>query len=331
MLYFARQIKHIPTPLCGLALALVSLGQCVDDRLILNGVLANSTAGVAVILLSLVFIKFAFSPARFIDDLKHPVVSSVMPTAAMCLMVVASTLATRYEQLGLNLWYLGLSLHMIFLGLFVVFRLPKFQIQHLVPSWFIPPIGIVVAAVTCPGEAQVAVAKNIVIFGLLAYVVMLIPVLYRLIFVDSLPDAAKPTIAVLAAPASLTLAGYLTVFEQPNMWLVEMLMAVALLMTVLVYSAFIHLCRLPFSPGRAAFTFPMVIGAVALYKCAAAFATLDANNAHLIYKIADIELVGAVIMVSYVALGYLKALQKNLQQARFIKAQAANLTQAEAN
>lgn len=323
MLLFARQIKHIPTPLCGLALALVSLGQCLDDRLGLQGVVANTAAAIAVILLSLVLLKFVFSPLRFIDDLKHPVVSSVMPTAAMCLMVIANTIGAQHPQLGLNVWYLGLSLHIVFLGLFLLFRLPVFQIQHLVPSWFIPPIGIVVAAVTCPGEAQLAIAKNIVILGLLAYVLMLIPVLYRLIFVDSLPDAAKPTIAVLAAPASLTLAGYLTVFEQPDVWLVEMLMAVALLMTLLVYSAFIHLCRLPFSPGRAAFTFPMVIGAVALYKCAAVFATLNQNQAELIYKIADLELIVACIMVSYVAAGYLKAMLKGLQQARVIQAQAA--------
>ena len=50
------------------------------------------------------------------------------------------------------------------------------------------------------------------------------------------------------------------------MLLVAVLLGIAVLMTGIIYLAFIKLLRLPFSPGYAAFTFPLVIGATALFK-----------------------------------------------------------------
>jgi tellurite resistance protein TehA-like permease len=92
--------------------------------------------------------------------------------------------------------------------------------------------------------------------------------IYRLVFCESVPDAAKPTIAIMAAPASLSLAGYLTVTQDPSPVLVALLFGIAILMTVVIYAAFFHLLRLPFGPAYAAFIFPMVIGATALFKMA---------------------------------------------------------------
>ena len=52
------------------------------------------------------------------------------------------------------------------------------------------------------------------------------------------------------------------------MLICAVLLGIALLMTMVIYCAFFRLMRLPFSPGYAAFTFPMAIGATALYKMA---------------------------------------------------------------
>jgi len=79
------------------------------------------------------------------------------------------------------------------------------------------------------------------------YGLMLPLMLYRLIFSHEVPDAAKPTIAILAAPASLSLAGYLTVSQDPSLLLVAVLLGIAVLMTGIIYLAFIKLLRLPFS------------------------------------------------------------------------------------
>lgn len=64
--------------------------------------------------------------------------------------------------------------------------------------------------------------------------------------------------------------------------------------------------KLPFSPGYAAFTFPMVIGATALFKTSHWMSTMEVltQYAHQIQFLAVIELVVATLIVAYVGLRY---------------------------
>ena len=118
----------------------------------------------------------------------------------------------------------------------------------MVPSWFVPPIGIIVADVSFSGNPVLEpVANATLVFGLLVYAVMLPIMVYRLIFSHEVPDAAKPTIAIMAAPASLSLAGYLTVTASPSPVIIGLLFGIAVLMTFIIYMAFFKLLRLPFS------------------------------------------------------------------------------------
>ena len=135
---------------------------------------------------------------------------------------------------------------------------------------------------------------------------MLPLMIYRLIFSGEVPDAAKPTIAIMAAPASLSLAGYLTVAENPSPLIVAVLLGIAVMMTAVIYVSFFHLMRLPFSPGYAAFTFPMVIGATALYKTAAWMASVNVKPEYVeqLETLAFIELIVATGVVIYVAAHY---------------------------
>ena len=172
----------------------------------------------------------------------------------------------------------------------------------MVPSWFVPPIGIVVADVTFPEVAVLLpFAKVLFWMGAAAYAVLLPLMIYRLFFLPEVPNGAKPTIAILAAPASLLLAGYLTVEKDPSLLLVALLFGIAILMTVVIYFAFWRLLRLQFSPGYAAFTFPMAIGATALYKLSNLVAGFPGalHYAHQIRFLAHVEVtVAAVVMPS---------------------------------
>ncbi|MBO0216548.1 C4-dicarboxylate ABC transporter, partial [Vibrio sp. Vb2880] len=85
---------------------------------------------------------------------------------------------------------------------------------------------------------------------------------------------------------------------------------IAVLMTATIYLAFFKLLRLPFSPGYAAFTFPMVIGATALFKMAN-WMELQGLAAHYVQQVrglASLELIVATFVVSYVALQYINNL-----------------------
>ena len=212
-----------------------------------------------------------------------------------------------FSMLGDMLWLAAVGLHIIFLVSFVYHRAKEFELHHMVPSWFVPPVGIIVADVSFSGNPDLLfIANGTLLFGMLAYAVMLPMMIYRFMFTHQVPDAAKPTLAIMAAPASLSLAGYLTVVSQPSPVIVGLLFGIGVLMTAIIYLAFFKLLRLPFSPGYAAFTFPMAIGSTALFKLANWMQTsgLDSQYVHQIHMLAGFELIVATGVIAYVAIRY---------------------------
>ncbi|MCW8331301.1 TDT family transporter [Photobacterium sp. SDRW27] len=302
-----KKVAGAPTPMAGLALGIASLGWCWENGADLHGYGQLMGAAIASVLLSILLIKFLCHPKLLWNDLTHPVVGSVVPTFAMGIMVVSNAVGQFAPDAGQALWLFAVILHLIFLVLFAYHRVVDFELHHMVPSWFVPPIGIIVADVSFPGGVLLPIAEGALYFGMAVYAVMLPVMIYRLIFSHEIPDAAKPTIAIMAAPASLSLAGYLTVMQEPSPVVIGLLVGIAVLMTFVIYVAFYRLLRLPFSPGYAAFTFPMVISVTALFKVVAwmsgfGFAAHYINQVH---ALATIELYVATAVVSYVALRYL--------------------------
>lgn len=298
-----HRFAHVPTPMAGLALGIASLGWSWENAGNFAGSAQAIGAVIAAVLLLILATKFVLHPQLLAQDLAHPVIGSVVPTFAMATMVVSKAVG---GNLGAGLWLFAVALHLVFLVTFAWYRLKDFKLVHMVPSWFVPPIGIIVADVASPGGAFAPLAQVLLWFGIICYAVMLPMMLYRLIFCERVPDAAKPTLAIMAAPASLCLAGYLTVTAEPAPLLVAILLGIAVLMTAVIYLAFIRLLRLPFSPGCAAFTFPMVIGATALFKTATLAQTLglDAATINQLTWLAEGELMIATVIVTYVALRF---------------------------
>lgn len=306
--YTKQKIAGAPTPMAGLALGIASLGWCWENALPLNGYAQWISAAIASVLLLVLAVKFLLHPAILWNELAHPVVGSVAPTFAMGTMVVSSSIGHFYRAAGDSLWLAAVAIHIIFLISFIYHRAKDFELHHMVPSWFVPPVGLIVADVSFSGSASLAsVAHWVLMFGLVSYAIMLPIMIYRLIFSHEVPDAAKPTIAIMAAPASLSLAGYLTVTASPSPVIIALLFGIAVLMTSVIYMAFFKLMRLPFSPGYAAFTFPMVIGATALFKTANWMLSqgVAANYVYQVRTLAIVELVIATFVVIYVAIHYL--------------------------
>lgn len=77
-------------------------------------------------------------------------------------------------------------------------------------------------------------------------------------------------------------------------------------MTLIVYVALLHLLRLPFTPGFAALTFPLAIGATALFKVQAFFIdwALPGDIILQVQTLARIELAIATVVIGYVAVRY---------------------------
>lgn len=309
MMTLCQRLQTAPTPMAGLALGISSLGWSWESFAPLGGMAQLAGAIVAAILLLILGAKFVLHPRLLRTDLAHPVVGSVVPTFAMALMVVSKAAGEwLVPAVGVTLWLVAVALHLSFLVAFVVHRASAFELHHMVPAWFVPPVGIIVADVAFPGVAALhPLAVSLLYLGMGLYAILLPVMIYRLIFADEIPDPAKPTIAIMAAPASLSLAGYLTVVETPSPLLIALLGGIAVLMTLIIYLAFFKLLRLPYSPGYAAFTFPMVIGATALSKTTG-WMQLQGFSSHdiaIVHGLATLEVIVATGIVGYVAVRYL--------------------------
>lgn len=296
----------LPTALAGLALGIASLGWCWENALDLKGNGQLIGAIIATFLLIMLLIKFVLHPILIKADLQHHVTGSVIPTFTMAIMIVANNLAPTYLVSALNIWCAAIAIHLVFLAVFIYYRIKSLHFEQMLPSWFIPPVGIVVAVVTFPGGALKPMAEWLMNFGLISYAILLPIMLIRLVFGEVIKDAEKPTMAVLAAPASLCLSGYLTITNSPSLLIVSLLTVLALAMTAFIYMMLFTFLRLPFSPAFSSFTFPLVIGAMALFKTHAYLLTqrVDDIITNALLTLAMLELVVATAMVVYVSIRY---------------------------
>ncbi len=303
---FRSRIGQVPTSLAGLALAIASLagawGLLIPTQAQLFLLLLTP---VALSLVGLVILKYAFNPSLIHEDLSHQLVSSVMPTVAMATMVISANLSHWLPSFSRALWVTALFTHMVLFVAFIHYRIKDFHISNMVPSWFIPPIGIVVSCVTSPAVNFTHMVKPLFVFGISSYGILLPLMFYRLVFHERIPEIAKPTFAIMAAPASMTLAGYLTISKEPNLFLVATLTPIAILMTMTVWVAMVRLMRLRFSPSFTSFTFPMVIGAIALLKLENLLSSLPNGTLpdypqKFLHNLAILELIVATCVVLYV-------------------------------
>ncbi|QUM75860.1 TDT family transporter [Moritella sp. 24] len=303
--------KLLPTPAAGLALGISSLGALWESEYGFHGYIKIVTAIIAAVILISLLLRFIIHPKTLWNDLSHHVVGSVVPTFAMGTMVVSNSLFSSYPVVSTGIWLTAIAVHLVFLVLFLYHRFQDMQLHHMVPSWFVPPIGLVVAVFTCPQPEQFqSICYAILAFGIVNYALLLPVMLNRLIFGDKIQAGAKPSIAILAAPASLCLTGYLDFMSQPSPIIVAVLLGIALLMTVVTYMALLHLARLTFNPGFAAFTFPLVISAKALYSVGDWFERIGIASHYIsqLHTVALFELLATTAVVTWVAVCYLKCL-----------------------
>lgn len=288
------KLTDYPTPFAGVSLGVIGISAfwgAIDIGAI-----------IAACLLLPIIIKFISHPKLLVQDLKHPTVGSVIPTMAMSMMLMSQAIRLFLPITAITLWLIAVILHIIFFSVFTYHRLRDWKIDHVVPSWFVPPIGIVVACLTVPTQSLTPLAHILLYFGIISYTIMLPLVIYRLSLGSKIEDARKPTLAILAAPASLTLAGYFAIVASPNMLLVLILFSIAIVMTISVYIMLFHMLRLSFSPAFAAFTFPLAISATAMMKMSQWTITQVSlyHYAKYFHAIALIEGVLATLVISYV-------------------------------
>ena len=305
------KINKMPLALTGLALG---VGGIFNAWTIFTGIkyFAYIGALISSILILTIITKIFSSFGAFLNDLEHPVSGSTIPTLDMAVMIISSSVVQFVKPLGVAMWFTAIAVHVIFAFTFLAHRINLKDLHHILPSWFVPPVGIVVAAVTGTNMGFPQVSQVIVYIGTVLYIILFPFIFYRIIFHDPLADDRFPAFAVMGAPANLCLCGYLSAFTDYNIALLNFLLALGLFTTFKVYLSLIRAFRIKFIPLFAAYTFPLAVGAQALLKYANYSKSINGEYAHIWSAIAIFELIIASMMIIYVFINMMFFVHNNV-------------------
>jgi len=254
-------IKKTPTPIAGLMLAFAATGNLMGSY---GNNIRNLFGIVSFIIFMFIVIKNLMNPNSLKEELKNPVVASIIPTFFMGGMLL-STYAKPYIGTGaFMIWVVFVILHLSMIVFYTKSFLLDFKIQKIFPSIFIVYVGIVVASVTAPAYGMNVLGRGLFWLGLVSYLVLLPIVGYRAVKIKGIPEPALPTLVIFAAPASLCLAGYMSSFSEKSVSMIIFLVTLSLAMYLLVLTLLPKLLKLKFYPSYSAFTFPLVISAIAM-------------------------------------------------------------------
>lgn len=209
----------MPAPLFGAALGLTGLSlawQRAEDMAILR---ADGVSAVLLILAGMVSllifagysVKLARRPDAVREDMLHAARFTSLGAAPMTLMLLPAGALPYFSQppAGPNLiWLFGALVHLGLAG-WLIARWVRVRpsLCDVTPAWFVPLVGMAVAASAGGDLGYTALATGITLAGSLAWIALLPFVIRRLAKGPALPDALVPTIFVLVAPPALVALG----------------------------------------------------------------------------------------------------------------------------
>mgnify|MGYP001260364754 CR=1 FL=1 len=304
-------LKHYPTPASGLALGILSISGFwaffIANPIIAHG-FVTILGTISLILLIPTIIKLLIIPKELSNALKKPSVSCILPTISMSLMLISHAFNGLGILFSSTCWLIAIAVHAMLLMFFILYRAKDFQSKDVEPSWFIPPVGMAVACLTTPNNDLLLVSQGICLLTAIGYIIIFSVIVKEFIKNTFKTNAAHPASAVLAAPASLLLAGYLSISHEPQPLFIIILYTTAIIKTSTVYLLTPKLIRLPFHPSCACLTFPLAISAIASLKVSQWMLSLHAlaGYSHLIELLAIIQGIACSYIITLIFIRYIR-------------------------
>jgi len=221
----------------------------------------------------------------------------------MGIILLATYIKPYHNVIAYVVWITGIILHITLVLFFTLKYVKNFNIKQVFPSWFIVYVGVAVAAVTGKAFNQ-TVGVYCFWFAFICYLILLFVVCKRVFIVKEIPEPATPLTIIFAAPASLCLAGYLNVMDSKNLGLFWLLLLLSQGFYLFALVKLVGLLKLKFYPSYTAYTFPLVISALAL-KLSVTFMIAKNISVGILPILVKVEEFIAVVMVFYVLFRYL--------------------------
>lgn len=296
-------IRNLPTPIAGLALGSAALGNLLQPYSSSLQLLFNLLSLIIIVLLT---IKFVLGFDKLNKEMENPVVATVLATYPMTIMLLASFSKKYIGIFSVPIWIIG-----IFLDFCVVyyaiynFIIKERHISKIYPTWFITFVGPAVVTVTAINYNLETLGLIYFYFSYINYLVLLPFVLYRVYKYKHYKDGDYPTITVFSAPGGLLLASYMIGVTQKSNIILAILIPLTILLFIFVLIQLPYLLKRKFYPSFSAFTFPLVICAIAFQKTGIYYQIAEFSILNILIHLTELL---AIIIVIYVWYGFIKNL-----------------------
>ena len=296
-------IRNLPTPIAGLALGSVALGNLLQPY---SPTLQLLFSLLSLIIIALLTIKFVLGFDNLKKEMENPVVATVLATYPMSIMLLASFSKKYIGLLSMPVWIIG-----IFLDFCVVcyaiynFIIKERHINNIYPTWFITFVGPAVVTVTAINYNLETLGLIYFYFSYINYLVLLPFVLYRVYKYKHYKDGDYPTITVFSAPGGLLLASYMIGVTQKSNIILAILIPLTILLFIFVLIQLPYLLKRKFYPSFSAFTFPLVICAISFQKTGIFYQITEFSILNILIHLSELL---AIIIIIYVWYGFIKNL-----------------------
>ena len=296
-------IEKIPLPICGVILALFSLGNLLNDT---HPLLKAICATVGMIFLILIISKLILYPEKIKADFQNPILTSNSGTFSMSLMLLSTYLSPFMPNIAFGIWILGVALHILLMIYFTYhFIIHNFNILTVYPSYWIVYVGITMGAITAHAHNLEEIGIIFFIVGFIAMILTMPLIIYRYIKYTDIPNGNKPLICIFTAVLSILIVGYINSFNTISNEFLIVMYIFACILYIFAFVKFIEYRNLEFYPSFAAFSFPFVISGLATKGV---ISKIGPNI--ILNNILNIETVIATVIVAYVLMKYIKFLSR---------------------
>ena len=296
-------IEKIPLPICGVILALFSLGNLLNDT---HPLLKAICAALGMIFLILIISKLILYPEKIKADFQNPILTSNSGTFSMSLMLLSTYLSPFIPNIAFGVWILGVALHILLMIYFTYhFIIHNFDISTVYPSYWIVYVGITMGAITAHAHNLEEIGIIFFLVGFMAMIITMPLIIYRYLKYPNIPNGNKPLICIFTAVLSILIVGYINSFNTISDEFLMVMYIFACIFYIFALLKFIEYRNLEFYPSFAAFSFPFVISGLATKGV---ISKIGPNI--ILNNILNIETVIATIIVAYVLMKYIKFLSR---------------------
>lgn len=303
-------LNQIPYPITGVMLSFAVLGNLLG--VLIHPAVKTLCGWVAAIILIVIALKIILTRETLTETMKTLPTASVMATLPMGIMVLSTYLLQFNYGVAYEMWLFGFVANVGIILYFIVIHLRPIKAERIFASYFVTFVGIVATSVTAKPYGMEVLGHGAFWFGLIAYVLWLPMVVNRYVKLPDVKEPLKPFVVIFAAPANLLVVGYNTLQLQWSPLFIYGLWVLGLMTTLYAWMQMVKQRNLPFYPSYAAYTFPLVIGAVATNTMAKRFANYELFTT-IVTLLVYVQTIVAVAAVLYVSFMYIKQITKRTQ------------------